>query len=239
MSTPSHEAAFTPAQLAELVKHDTPTICNGLELAMPERRGMGYTVENLICADPSLPPMVGFARTVTIRSVHPSVLPADAMRERRLAYYRYVAEAPQPTIAVLQDLDPNPGYGAFWGEVNSNVHKGLGCLGAITNGSYRDLHCLAPGFQILGAKVGPSHAYVHSVDFGGQVNVCGMVVKHGDLIHADRHGAVVIPPGVVPELLKAIELVTRREKVVLDACRDPKFDIKMLERAMANSADIH
>jgi regulator of RNase E activity RraA len=233
------QPAATPAQLAALAKWDTPTICNGLEIVTPERRGYGYTVEHMQCANPALPPMVGYARTATIRAVQPAVIPGDEQRARRLAYYRYVAAPPTPTITVLQDLDPNPGYGAFWGEVQSNVHKGLGCLGCVTNGSFRDLDMLAPGFQILGGKIGPSHAFVHSVDFGGQVNIFGMVVKHGDLLHADRHGAVVIPPGVIPDLLKTIDLIGRREKVILDAARDPKFDITMLEKAIGNSADIH
>jgi regulator of RNase E activity RraA len=239
MPKSDHNQPATREQLAALAKFDTPTICNGLEIVVPERRGHGYTVEHLECANPALPPIVGFARTVTIRSVQPTARPADEMRTRRVEYYRYVANGPQPSIAVIQDLDPNPGYGAFWGEVQSNVHKGLGCLGCVTNGSFRDLDMLAPGFQIIGGKIGPSHAFVHAVDFGGQVNICGMTVKDGDLIHADRHGAVMIPHGVIPDLLKAIDLVARREKVILDAARDAKFDIAMLERALANANEIH
>jgi regulator of RNase E activity RraA len=239
MPQSDHQPAATREQLAALARFDTPTICNGLELVVPERRGLGYTVENLVCANPALPPIVGYARTVMIRAVQPTSVPADQMRAKRVEYYRYIANGPQPSIAIIQDLDANPGYGAFWGEVQSNVHKGLGCLGCVTNGSFRDLDMLAPGFQIIGGKIGPSHAYVHAVDFGHQVNVVGMTVKDGDLIHADRHGAVVIPPGTIPDLLKAIDLVGRREKVILDAARDPKFDIAMLEKALASSNEIH
>jgi regulator of RNase E activity RraA len=239
MPRSDHNVSVTREELAQLAKFDTPTICNGLEVVVPERRGHGYTIEHLECANPALPPIVGFARTVTIRSVQPTARPADEMRTRRVEYYRYVANGPQPSIAVIQDLDPNPGYGAFWGEVQSNVHKGLGCLGCVTNGSFRDLDMLAPGFQILGGKIGPSHAFVHAVDFGGQVNIHGMTVKDGDLIHADRHGAVMIPAGVVPKLLEAIDLVARREKVILDAVRAPGFDIAMLEKALARSNEIH
>jgi regulator of RNase E activity RraA len=200
---------------------------------------MGFTTRPLVPADPALPPIVGFARTATIRAVVPSTLPPGEQGKQRADYYTYVSEGPGPRIAVLQDLDPEPGFGAFWGEVNSNIHKGLGCLGAITNGSYRDVDDLAPGFQILGGEVGPSHAHVHLVDYGGQINIFGMTVRHGDLIHADRHGAVVVPLGVVAELPAAVDLMIRREKVILDACKDPAFDIEMLKRAMANSAEIH
>ena len=210
-----------------------------MELIAPERRAKGFTTEPLVCADPTLPPLVGYARTATIRAAEPPPKDAAEQRARRIAYYEHVARDPAPTITVIQDLDPRPGFGAFWGEVNSNIHKGLGCLGVITNGSFRDLDDLAPGFQILGGEVGPSHAYVHIVGFGEQVNIYGMGVQDGDLIHADQHGAVVVPFSAVAELPGAVEQVARREKVILDACRRPGFDIEALKRAMAEAADIH
>lgn len=230
---------LTAADLERLRRYDTPTICNALEVLVPERRGLGFTTEPLVCVDVSAEPMVGYARTATIRAAQPSALSAHEQRTRRLDYYRYVAQGYGPTITVIQDLDPHAGFGAFWGEVNSNVHQGLGCLGAVTNGSIRDLDDLADGFQLLGGRVGPSHGFVHVVDFGGQVNVFGMTVRHSELIHADRHGAVVIPIGIATELPKAVDLVARREKVILDACREPGFDIGALEQAMAGAAEIH
>ena len=218
---------------------DTPTICNALELVAPHRRATGFTVEHLHCLDPSLKPIVGFARTGTIRAVEPSQLPADAVKAARAAYYEYVASPPGPTVVVLQDLDPNPGFGAFWGEVNTAVHKGLGALGCVTNGSMRDIDDCAPGFQLLAGKVGPSHAHVHIVDFGGQVNVAGMTATDGDIVHADRHGAVVVPREAVAQIPAAVDLLTRREAVILGVARGDGFDIDVLKRAMADSAEIH
>lgn len=228
-----------PGAVAALAQWDTPTICNALEIVVPERRATGFTVEHLHCLDPALPPMVGYARTVTYRSVNPAVLDGAQARARRAEYYEYVATPPGPTVAVVQDLDPLPGFGAMWGEVNTAVHKGLGCLGAVTNGSIRDLPDCAPGFQLLAGKVGPSHGHGHVVDFGGQVNVFGMNVRHGDIIHADRHGAVVVPADAVAKIPAAVELLVRREAVILDAARKPGFNIEILKRAMADSAEIH
>ena len=87
---------------------------------------------------------------------------------------------------MIQDIDgADVGYGAFWGEVQSNVHKALGCLGVITDGSIRDIPQWAPGFQALAGSIGPSHAWVHAENFGGEVRVAGMTVRSDDLIHAD------------------------------------------------------
>jgi len=225
--------------LETLARFDTPTICNALELVVPERRGTGFTTHAMVVARPELKPMVGFARTATYRSATPPDRPAAEMAAQRAAYYAYVEAGDAPGISVLQDLDPEPGYGAFWGEVNSNIHSGLGAIGGITNGSIRDLTELAPGFQLIAGKVGPSHAYGHLVDFAGTVDVLGMTANDGDLIHADRHGAVVIPRRVAAEVPAAVDLIVRREKVILDACRAPGFNAEVLKRAMADSADIH
>ncbi len=113
--------------------------------------------------------------------------------QKRMDYLDYVAAAPRPGIAVIEDLDDPAGYGAFWGEVQTNVHKALGCLGTITNGSVRDIPQVAEGFQMLAGSIAPSHAYVHVEEFGIPVTIHGMAVKSGDLIHADRHGAVIVP----------------------------------------------
>ena len=112
---------------------------------------------------------------------------------------------------MIQDLDDIVGFGAFWGEVQTNIHKALGCLGTITNGSIRDIPQVAPGFQMLAGSIAPSHAFVHVVDFGGNVNIHGMAVKSGDLIHADRHGAVVVPLNTI-DGMKAARRQARRAR---------------------------
>jgi regulator of RNase E activity RraA len=229
------ERPFTRFDLEALRRYDTPTICNGLEIVAPERRAIGFTVEPLLAADPSLPPIIGLARVGTIRAKEPP----RGKTATRVEWYDYVADADLPTIVVLQDLDDRPGYGAWWGEVHSNVHKALGSEGCITNGSFRDRDMLAKGFQILGGRMGPSHVHVHMVDYGKPVNIFGMQVGHDDVIHADFHGAVVIPADAVTKLPQAIDLVARREKVILDICADPGFTPAKLRDAIRRSGEIH
>ncbi len=230
---------ITPADLDRLTEWDTPTICNALELTNPERRATGFTTGTMVCAFPDLKPICGYARTATIRAVAPTNRTPQENLSARQAYYEYVAGGPGPTITVIQDLDSEPGFGAFWGEVNTAIHKGLGALGVVTDGSIRDLDACAPGFQLLAGKVGPSHAHVHVVDHGGQVNIFGMIVASNDIIHADRHGAVVVPAEAVKKLPDAIDLLTRKEAVILEAARAPDFDIAKLKTAMGQSAEIH
>lgn len=226
-------------ELAPLRELDTPTVCNTIEMLRPERQGFGYTTDTMVCVDPGLPPLVGYAKTAAIRSTRPSGRSADRTRQARLDYFRHVAAAPVPGVAVIQDLDSDrAGYGSFWGEVTSTSLKALGCAGGITDGSIRDVDAIAAGFQLLARKVVPSRAFVHVVDFECDVNVLGMVVRPGDLVHADRHGAVVVPHDLARAIAKGAGLVARRERIILDAARGPGFTVDALARAMEEASRI-
>lgn len=229
------EYDFTAEDLRVLKQWDTPTICNGLEVLLPERRAIGFTVESMVAAHPKLPPIVGLARTAIIRAKEK---PAGSIPPRT-DWYDYVAADNMPTIAVIQDADDRPGFGAFWGEVHSIIHRQLGVLGCVTNGSFRDLDVLAPEFQILGGRVVPSHAHVHVVQMRCDVNIFGMVTTHDQVIHADCHGAVVIPPDAVKRLPDAIELCVKREKAILDVVRSPDFNSRKLQEAFKLASEIH
>jgi regulator of RNase E activity RraA len=228
------------ALFEKLKSYDTPTICNALEIVEPARRLTGFTVKPLVCPFPQLPPVVGYAKTATIRATHAHELDGKKAREQRLAYYEYVASKPVPGLVVIQDLDSHDcGFGAFWGEVQSTVHKGLGLVGVVTDGSIRDVDQWAPGFQALAGSIMPSHAHVHLADFGKQVRVAGMLVRSGDIVHADRHGAVTIPAGVAEKIPAACDLLARKEAVILEMARAPGFNIARLREALAKQDEIH
>lgn len=227
-------AAALSKELFEFLRSiDTPTVCNLLEMVAPQRRGAGYTVKHLHCPFPNLPPMVGFAKTVTIRTRDKVPLGEASYMAKRLDYLDYVAAAPAPSIVVIEDLDgEHAGYGAFWGEVQSNLHKALGCLGTITNGAIRDIPMIPPGFQMLAGSIAPSHAYVHVVDFGVPVTVHGMAAASGDLLHADQHGAVVVPVETVAAMRPALDKLTQQEARIIQAARDPGATVASIKAAL-------
>jgi len=224
----------TPSQFEFLRSIDTPTVCNLVEIVAPERRGFGYTVTHLHCPFPDLPPIVGFAKTVTFKAKDKVPLGEAGYMQKRLDYLDYVASDPQPAIMVMHDLDGDaghPGFGAFWGEVQSNVHKALGALGVVTDGSIRDIPMIAPGFQMLAAAIVPSHAYVHVVDYGTDLNVAGMAVKSGELIHADRHGACIVPTDKIDAMKVALVALADREAKIIEAARSGR-GVEAIKAAM-------
>src|SRR5436190_11523527 len=228
------------ADLEALRAFDTPTICNALELVAPARRAVGFTRRPLFAAFPEMKPVVAFARTAIIRAREPHPRGREQATQMRLGYYQHIAEEPLPSIAVIQDIDaPDTGFGAFWGEVQTHVHKGLGCAGVITDGSVRDLDAMAPDFIVLAGSIMPSHAHVHLVEYGGTVSVFGMMVSANDIIHCDRHGAVVVPYDAVEKIPAAVDLLTRREKVLIEASKQPGFSIDELRKAYREQDEIH
>lgn len=210
---------------------DTPTVCNAIEVVEGRRGFARFTRGTMVASDPQAPAMVGYARTAKLAAVTPPQEPPEVIKERRMAYYRYMAEAPRPAVAVVEDVDWPGCIGAYWGEINTAVHKGFGLCGALTNGVVRDLGDLPGGFPVVAGSIGPSHGFVHVREYDGPVTVMGLTIVPGDLVHADRHGAVVIPEEAVPHMADGIGKLLDTERIVLDAARAPDFDIGVFESA--------
>jgi regulator of RNase E activity RraA len=219
--------------LFDLLKRvDTPTVCNAIEVAQG-KRGFDDFTRGTMFASALDGVMVGYARTARIAAVTPPSEPPEVIKARRMAYYKYMSQGPRPAVAVVQDMDMPNAIGAFWGEINTNVHKAFGLTGALTNGVMRDLGDLPDGFTVVAGSVGPSHGFVHVIDFDTPVEVMGMRVAPGALIHADRHGAVVIPDDVITRLEAAIAQLFKSEKVVLDATKGKRIGFAEFETAWA------
>lgn len=218
--------------LLELLRRvDTPTVCNAIEVAQGQRGFNDFTRGTMLCSDPEGGAVVGYAVTAKISALATPTEPADVIRARRMAYYKAMAEAPKPSVAVVEDVDYPDCIGAYWGEVNTTVHKGFGMSGTLTNGVMRDLGDLAPDFPVIAGSVGPSHGFVHVTELDTPVTIFGLTVWPGDLIHADRHGALVIPADVVDRIAMAVEKMQNTEHLVLGPARQEGFDFARFEVA--------
>lgn len=219
------------ALLTLLKSVDTPTVCNAIEVVEGKRGFDRFTRGTVLCSDPAAGAIVGCARTAKIAALAPPTEAPDVIRARRMDYYRHMAEGSRPALAVVEDLDGADGIGAFWGEINTTVHKGLGLSGALTNGVMRDLGDLPEGFPVIAGSVGPSHGFVHVREVGTPVTVFGLTIADGDLVHADRHGALVIPADYIPDLEQAVRKLQDTERLILEPARQPGFDFTKFEAA--------
>ncbi len=219
--------------LKRLREVDTPSVCNAIEVAQGKRGFARFTRGTMLCSAPEEGAVVGYARTAKIAGREPPTESAEVLKTRRMEYYRYMAEGPRPALTVIEDLDYPDCVSAYWGEINTTVHRGFGLAGALTNGVMRDLGALPAGFPVIAGSIGPSHGFVHLREIDCPVDVFGLRIAPGDLLHADRHGALVIPAEVIPALETALDTMIANEQLVLGPAGRPGFDFDAFAAAWA------
>ena len=222
MSLPDHHARrLEPGILHQLKRWNTPTIYNGWEQITKRNPSLdGINHEETRDFMPQMGPMVGYAVTLVIQPSNQSHRKTNPNAGEE--YRRYIASVPGPKIVVVQDLDKPRVLGSHWGEVNATMHRSLGCVGTITDGAVRDIDEMTDaGFKALAQRLCVGHAFVHPVRWGCEVEVFGTKVQPGDLIHADKHGFLVIAPEEQDRLLDAATFMDRNEcETVIPAARD-------------------
>jgi regulator of RNase E activity RraA len=217
--------------IAALRKITSPSVANAIETFNVRPRSQGFMSSAIRCLFPELGPLVGYAVTALIRA---EPQPLQGHRASTFGWWDYVLSVPAPRVIVVHDLDEPRGQGAQWGEVQANIHRALGAAGVVTDGSVRDLdEVRALGFQFAAAHVSVSHAYVHMVDFGLPIKVGGLWVKPGDLVHADQHGAVTIPPDIAPKIAEAVSRVEADERQIIACCQARDFSVGKLRELYA------
>jgi len=217
--------------IKSLTQFDTPTISNAIEVAQGTRGYERFTRGTPVSAMNGAKAMCGYARTAKLSGIKPPTESPEIIKARRLEYFKYMAKGDEPTVCVIEDIDPAPQVSAWWGEVHTAVHMGLGMSGALTNGVVRDLDDHEPGFPVVAGSIGPSHMFVHVTEIDTPVTVFDLTINPGELVHADQHGAVVIPEDVMPTLGEAIKTLLANEQIIIAPAREPGFDIDKLVEA--------
>jgi 4-hydroxy-4-methyl-2-oxoglutarate aldolase len=213
--------------LGELRLYSSPTVANAVETFNLQPRTAGFMSSQIRCIFPEFGTLVGYAYTATIRA---STTPPAGAGALRPAMWRELEKIPSPRVIVIQDLDDPPGVGAFWGDVQSNIHRALGCNGTVTNGSVRDLEEVrALGFHFFAGSVSVSHAYVHLVEIGVPVQVGGLTVRPGDIIHGDQHGVLSVPREIAGRISEGVGKVEQVERQLITYCQSPGFTRQGLE----------
>jgi regulator of RNase E activity RraA len=211
-------------ELEALKRWPTCAISNGIELFNIRPRNEGFMLPEIKCVFPELGPMIGYAVT--------AVITADSSEGRRIQppdWWEQIQEIRGPKVVVIHDID-QPVIGSFWGEVNSNIYKALGCVGTVTDGSVRDLNEVKElGFHFFSSCISVSHAYVHLVEINIPVKVGGLLVKPGDLIMGDQHGVIAIPLEVAIDVPKAAQVVEDWERRVINFCKSKDFSMSGLK----------
>ena len=228
---------LTPAQIEELRSFDTCVISDAIEAFDVRLRNEGFATSGFRCLFKSLPPMVGYAATCHIRSAAPPMVGSRYVE--RTDWWKHITGIPAPRIVVMQDIDEHPGTGAFLGRVHVNILMALGCVGAVTNGAARELPGIeAASFQVFAGRLAISRAYVHVVEYGVPVEVGGLRIQPGDLIHGDRHGILTIPQAIASQLPVIASRILHEKLRVIDLCKKPGAPVEELSQSLKGLLDI-
>ena len=218
---------LTTQEIEALKKITSPSVANAIETFKVRPREQGNLSSDIRARFPEMGPMVGYAVPCVIRAEQG---PIEGHRASTYGWWDYVLTIPAPRVIVVHDLDDPRGQGAQWGEVQANIHRALGCVGVVTDGSVRDLdEVRALGFQFCAAHVSVSHANVHMVDFGIPIKVGGVLIKPGDLIHGDQHGVCTIPHEIAAKIPEAIAKVEADEREIIAVCQSAGFSADKLK----------
>jgi 4-hydroxy-4-methyl-2-oxoglutarate aldolase len=222
---------LTPAQLEELRRLSTCVVASAIETFDVRLPNTGFTNSSIRCIFSDRPPTVGYAATARIRSSSPPM--EGHSYYKRTDWWNELLKIPAPRIVVIEDVDKPAGLGAFVGEVHTNILMALGCAGLVTNGAVRDLEQIRPsGFPMFAGNVSVSHAYAHVFDFGGAVQIGGLAVKPGDLIHGDIHGVQTIPLDIAAKVPSVAHKILRRRERLIEVCRSADFSLDRLREAI-------
>jgi 4-hydroxy-4-methyl-2-oxoglutarate aldolase len=231
LETKALEVALSRSDLDRLGRFGTCAVSNAIEKLGVRLRNEGYMSGAVRCYTPDLPSMLGYAVTGTVRTSTAPV--AGTYYHTNMSWWQYVKTIPAPRVLVLQDADAKPGSGALWGELNAAIGMALGCVGVVTNGAIHDLPQLRDmAFQTFASSVTVSHAYAHVAKFGESVEVGGLNIAPGELVHGDLHGVHTIPLTFARELIAATEEVLRREREFVEFCQSPEFSLQKLSQRL-------
>jgi 4-hydroxy-4-methyl-2-oxoglutarate aldolase len=222
---------LTPGQLESLRQLDTCAVANAVDTFDVRLRNEGFADASVRCMFPRQAPIVGYAVTVKIRCSSP---PIDGQAyPDRTDWWNHILTLPAPRIVVLEDVDRHPGTGALLGEIHCHILMALGCAGAITNGAVRDLGAVeARRFQLFAGSVAVSHAYSHIVEIGGPVEIGGLEIKSGQLLHADRQGVLAVPKKIAAQIPAVAARMAERERKLVALCRSSEFTVEKLRAAV-------
>ena len=225
-------APLTDEQLQALRRLDACVVANAIETFRLRLRNQGFVDHTVRSQFPELAPMVGYAATVRIRGSAPPA--AGKQYPERTDWLEYITQVPPPRVVVVQDTASQPGLCSLVGEVHMTVLRALHCVGVVTNGSVRDIPAArSAGFHYFAGSVAVSHGYVHILDFGQPVEIGGLTIASGDLLHGDLHGVQSVPLGVAAQIPAAAAAISAREQALIALCRSPDFTLAKLRALLA------
>jgi regulator of RNase E activity RraA len=223
-----HTAAAGNSIIEYLKTVDTPTLSNAIEGLGVRSLQDGFAPLELRCLFPEFERMCGWAVTAQVETIS-EAYPHDP--EAFPALFRAVAASPKPAVVVMQEIGARPEFAAHSGEVVGTISQRLGAIGLVSNAGVRDLpEVRALGFHYFAQGATASHAHFRVVRVGVPVQILGLPIQPGDLLHGDENGLITVPKDHLDRLPALVDHVRAKEGKLLRFVRSPEFDLEQVLR---------
>ena len=221
--------------LKELEKSDTPTVTNVIATYPNDKENcLGlynpweirwYTDQSLKCMYPEAGRRAGYVVTAVYGMPDPAFGRLDF-----LDILKAIDKSPKPVILVIKQnfSEHIKNKNGLMGGNMLTAFKQMGVVGVLTDGPSRDLEEVRPlGVQCLytGLCVGHGNFAIQAVNVG--VEVCGMDVAPGEMVHLGEEGAVKFPIACLEEIVLRVKRIEEDEKKKQAAMRLTSDPVKI------------
>ena len=214
---------LTEDQINDLKAIDTPTVANAVETHDSRLNTEGFMGWDIKCQFPDLGVMVGQAVTATLNTT------TTGKEKSRSGWHdclKAIDAMPVPAVIVAKDIGPRPRHGCHFGDGMATVAKKVGSIGLVTDGGVRDVETVHEmGFQMFSVGLVPAHGNFGLDETNVPVEVGGVLVNVGDVVHADMNGVVVFPIELADHVIEEAKKVTTRESEMMDWVNSSEFSL--------------
>ena len=182
----------------QLLEFDAALIANTLGYIDPIPPGEVYLGGSIQCQTPGFGPMVGTAFTCEMDTSSPG-----GKHEFDLHYEQLeqMQRSYGPIVWVVKAVGSRPDHECILGDGMAKSLRSVGCIGVVTDGGLRDVagfatvpfHAFARGRVI-------HHTALRVRSINQPVEVGGVVIRPGDVIHGSVEGVIKIPKTCLEQL---------------------------------------
>ena len=184
--------------LRPLLEFDSALLANTLGYIDPTPAEEIYMGGSIVCQTPQIGPMLGVAVTCEVDSSSPG---GTFHMDPYFAQLEEIQKVGAPVVWVVKTTGSRPDHECVLGDGMAKLLYAAGCIGVVTDGGLRDVagYASVPFHAFSRSRVIHHTAYRFG-NFNQPVEVGGLTISPGDIIHGSAEGVIRVPRAALEQL---------------------------------------